>query len=275
MASSPSSGQPNTELTLDQIHTSALEMREKINAIRVDYFRAAIQTEAGLLHAKNESEPPIEQRSFSLAYPKRRMFAKSTEGSNLPSDRQFTVDKENCEFHDDGQLSEAEKEENREFVVQVEPYSIYCDILFSDEKHAHPPQDIWIFPFVLKGTGGPYVVHEKQELVNGVMCHVLEWLNHDIIWVDSQNPAVMVRRERSFEYEDGKVVTETYDFLELEDLGDGITLPKKVITSYFGALRHSPKPRNCIESVDVLEVSLIKVNDDVTEEDFEVVTVEL
>ena len=129
MASSPSSGQPDSELTLDQIHTSALEMREKINAIRVDYFRAAIQTEAGLLHAKNEYEPPIEQRSFSLAYP--------------------------------------------------------------------------------------------------------------------------------------------------IDLGDGITLPKKVITSYFGALRQSPKPGNCIESVDVLEVSLIKVNDDVTEEDFEVVTAEL
>ena len=263
MTSSPSFSQADSELTLDQIYSSALEMRQKIQSIRVDYCRAAKQTEVATRHSIKEFETRIEQRSFSLAYPKRRMLVKSIEESEIPSDGQFSIDADHCVYHDSGRLSKAEADENEQFVVQVEPYSIYCNFRFSDSVRAHPPQDIWLFPWVLKGTGGPYFVHPKQELMNGVICHVIEWINWDKIWIDSQRPGVMVRRERSFEFEEcenGKCVSETIDFLKLEDLGNGITLPKKIIASNFGALQDCPKLRDCIVTIDELEVSRIKVN---------------
>lgn len=249
--------QADAELSLDQIYTSAFEMRQKIKSLRVDYCRVARKTEAAAASVCSDFNISESQRRwFALAFPKRSYFATAIDDSN------------DTECHTDQFEYKPEVDLRRKSISQVEPYCIYLDLRFSDNSRAHPPEDVWMYPWVLEGTGGPYFVYQKQELMNGVDCHVIEWGNRDKIWVDSRNPGVMIRRDRSFEYEDEKVMQSSIDFFDHEDLGDGVALPKRLVAKEFGALRHGPKLRDCIVSVDELEVSQIKVNDDVTEEDF-------
>lgn len=260
--------QRKSVLSLEEIYRAASAMREKIKAIKVSYQYTQVPTEAEKANRPTVSPPRDQRRTFAMRMPLRSAEVEGLEDGN-PIHQRYVFDGKHKVFDrdNDGYPNLARMEDASGWIgagEQFQPYAIMMDIRFAGDLFAG-----WPFPEVLSLPHLPYFVRDHQEKIGDRWCHVIEHPaeKFDLIWVDSENPSIMVKREMSFQHE-GKLFPSTrISFGSFRDFGDGVCLPEYIERQDFPSPADNVEPGTLLSNA-TCEVSEIKLNDDVTQDDF-------
>ena len=140
----------------------------------------------------------------------------------------------------------------------------------------------WNFPDVLSFVHLYFHVRAKQEKVGDRWCHVIEYPRdaHRVveaigdgeegtfIWVDSSNPAIIVKKESCFTQAGGFIPWMRRTFDSFKDVGDGIWLPMQIQSEGFSHPTDNVKVGTLVSEA-TCSVNEVKLNHDVSDKDFE------
>ncbi len=181
---------PYREMTVEQIADLVMTRMESIHSLSVEYDSSWKQ-----LLTLSGFEIDVPRRSKAVFAGERRYF-ESIPLDPLAKQAPYSVVFDNgytltCDMK--GQIeygmhvSQAFLQKGRsEFVDRNDRY---CEevvgIPLSDRSRALWKTS-WYYPYCLAQKLQPYVIREKQELVDGSWCHVVELPGWDRIWVDTR-----------------------------------------------------------------------------------------
>ena len=271
---------PKSKLSIVEIRDVALAMRARIEAIKMSYRFNSVPTEIEKQLRPVKVPPRQEQRKFAI---RQSLESAEVEGFNdgSPISERYVADGKHMIFSVEGDSSYVVRlaDNLHTRCQQTQPYCLAMDLkyLFSDKIAGGS----WRFPEVVPFEG--YGVRERQEKVNGQWCHVIEHPHNahrrikelgigeqvHRIWVDTANPAVMLKREFAFTMEEEILPWILTYYESLQEVIDEVVLPYRIRQQAFAGPTDNHellgKPL-CNSTIDVTELTL---NDDVTETDFE------
>jgi len=82
----------------------------------------------------------------------------------------------------------------------------------------------WTLPRLVVENKTKYSLRPEQELIDGALCHVIEWPGHDTVWVDTR--CGFIARKRVFSFDGQSPVAELRN-LDLKEVRPNLWLPQE------------------------------------------------
>lgn len=269
-------------LSVEEIHRIAQAMRDRIKALKISYQYTSAPTEA---QKPMSSFTPVreQRRTFAIRGPLRSSEIDGLQSGERIYER-YVLDGKHIayEIHDrfSPRIARMDGEFAMRSIDQRHPYCLMMDLQLSDKQF----NGSWNFPWIISNKNFPYRVREEQEKIGGRWCHVLEHPPHapqrieeigdgeqvDYIWVDSDNPGIMVKRESCFTC-DGEIFPfYRIMFRNIRDVGEGVWIPERLDWECYPL----PTDKEQIQMGVLISnasctVTEVKLNDQVKDENFD------
>jgi len=227
----PASAAPPATLTREEIYGRATEARKELKNVRADY-----SVDCKLLREiPSLKETPVDVTPahvvFALSGDRRFIQVTPRDPGKRTKPYIGAFDGRSSYRYSLGLLEIAEGKTN-----SSEAYEFYCgevlQMAYRDSDKAQWDNGLF-YPHCLRplppGAAADYRVRPQTETVDGAVCHVVEWANHDIIWVDPALGYAYRRREFRRPHGGGSVSAVRWELSDFHKYGNNLWLPHRCV----------------------------------------------